>query len=357
MNSSAPGATRAARQHRADAEVIGRRERQRDARADQAAAFEVVVARVAAAVGQRERSARSTKVSKRVDRAGVAAAVGHVAQRREVAAVVALRAVGQADVVAVPRRRARRVLAGDDPRRDVALRQRARAPSSRRARRPARRARDRRVVREVVGGEQLLRRVERSGRQQVDLAGERRRREEVATRAAPTSCVTRPNTFCAAEAVPSAGASSAATIVRERSRPSGSLRRAWRRRHASLAVIVVAGRTGRGGRIGRAAPRSGASAHAGGEHRTRRRRVTASRRSRGGARSTDDARPLGRTSMTCAARGDEAGQVRAQQIRPGDSVRISKRPLRSLTANAVEAPSAETVAPATGAPCSSCTMP
>ena len=38
-------------------------------------------------------------------------------------------------------------------------------------------------------------------------------------------------------------------------------------------------------------------------------------------------------------------------------MRISNRPLRSLTANAVVAPSAETIAPATGAPCSSSTMP
>src|SRR5436190_2327896 len=42
---------------------------------------------------------------------------------------------------------------------------------------------------------------------------------------------------------------------------------------------------------------------------------------------------------------------------PGESVRISNRPARSLTANAVEAPSADTIAPETGAPCSSRTTP
>ena len=79
----------------------------------------------------------------------------------------------------MPRRRARRVLAGDDPRRDVALRER-------RARRPVGVLADRRAdgeiggaAREVVRREQLLRRVERSGGQEIHLTRERRAGEEI----------------------------------------------------------------------------------------------------------------------------------------------------------------------------------
>ena len=192
--------------------MIGRRERQRDARADQAAAVEVVVARVSAAVGQRQRRRDRERVEA-VDRAGVAAAVGDVAQRREIAAVVALRAVRQADVVAMPRRRARRVLAGDDPRRDVALRQRAahRPVGVLADRRAEREVRD--AAREVVGREQLLRRVERAGRQQVDLAGERRARRRSSTASRAGEPTTRPNT----------------SGRRRRSRPAACRRRRARR--------------------------------------------------------------------------------------------------------------------------------
>src|SRR6185503_11876531 len=108
-----------------------------------------------------------------IERSGVAAAVGDVAQRCEIAPFVALGTVGEADVVAMTRRRARRVLAGDDPRGDVALGQRgARGPVGVRANRRTERE-VRRAVREVTAGEELLRRIERAGRQQVDLARER----------------------------------------------------------------------------------------------------------------------------------------------------------------------------------------
>ncbi len=56
---------RAAREHRADAEVLGGLDRQLDARADQAAALEVVVARVA----RRRRSASATGVIEKVSNA------------------------------------------------------------------------------------------------------------------------------------------------------------------------------------------------------------------------------------------------------------------------------------------------
>jgi hypothetical protein len=71
----------------------------------------------------------------------------------------------------------------------------------------------------------------------------------------------------------------------------------------------------------------------------------------------DEARPLGRTSITWLC--DTANPLRCARSTygPGDRVRISKRPVRSLTANAVEAPKAETVAPTTGAPRSSSTVP
>ena len=77
------------------------------------------------------------------------------------------------------RRRPRGVFAGDDPRCDVALRQRrphgpVRVFPDRRAEREIRDA-----AREVVGREQLLRRVERAERQQIDLTGERRAAEQV----------------------------------------------------------------------------------------------------------------------------------------------------------------------------------
>src|SRR6266851_3315092 len=52
MNSSAPGAT--ARQHGADAEMIGRLNRERHAWTQEALAVEIIVPRVAAAVRQRD---------------------------------------------------------------------------------------------------------------------------------------------------------------------------------------------------------------------------------------------------------------------------------------------------------------
>src|SRR5207249_263255 len=101
----------------------------------------------------------------------------------EVAPLVALRAVGEADVVAVARGRARGVLTRDDPRREVPLRERG-------ARRPVRVLADRRAereirgaVREIVAAEQLLRRIEGARRQQVHLTEERRAREEVGRQA------------------------------------------------------------------------------------------------------------------------------------------------------------------------------
>src|SRR5204863_4973729 len=68
---------------------------------------------------------------------------------------------------------------GNYPRRDVALSERrARAPVRVLAKgRPQRQKRH--IAREVVGREQVKRRVERSGGQQIDLAGKRRCRKEV----------------------------------------------------------------------------------------------------------------------------------------------------------------------------------
>ena len=157
--------------------MIGRFDRERHPRADQAAVLEVVVIRVAAAVGQRDDRRNRIRVEP-VDRAGVARAVGRVS-KHERAGHVPLRRVRQPDVVPVFGRRPRRVVAGDDPRRRIALRQRGpRGPVGRIADRRAERE-EGNAAREVVGREQLLRRVERSGRQQVDLTRERRAREKV----------------------------------------------------------------------------------------------------------------------------------------------------------------------------------
>src|SRR6185295_20265050 len=68
-------------------------------------------------------------------------------------------------------------------------------------------------------------------------------------------------------------------------------------------------------------------------------------------------RPLGRTSTTWPREATNPVRCARTRYGPGDSVRISNRPARSLTANAVDAPSAETIAPDTGAPRSSCTTP
>ena len=158
--------------------MIARRQRQLDARAEEPARGQIVVAREAGAVRHRHRRREGERVEP-VDRADVAAAVGHVAQRRGIAAVVSLRAVRQAEIVAVTRRHARRVGPGDEPGRDIALGQRA-------AHRPVRLIADRRrerdigdAAREIVGAEQLLRAVERTGRQQIELTGERHAGEEV----------------------------------------------------------------------------------------------------------------------------------------------------------------------------------
>src|SRR5476649_1623475 len=71
----------------------------------------------------------------------------------------------------------------------------------------------------------------------------------------------------------------------------------------------------------------------------------------------DEERALGRTSMTCPRDATKPERCARSRYGPGDNVRSSKRPLRSVTANAVELPSADTMAPATGAPFSSCTVP
>src|SRR5262245_63257258 len=71
----------------------------------------------------------------------------------------------------------------------------------------------------------------------------------------------------------------------------------------------------------------------------------------------DDERVLGRTSTTCPREATKPVRCARTRYGPGDSVRSSKRPTRSLTANAVVAPSADTIAPATGSPRSSSTTP
>ena len=104
--------------------MVSRRERQGDARAHEAAVGQVVVSSIASAVCQRDGGRDRERVNA-VDRPCVAAAVGHGAQSRGVPTVVPLRRVREADVVPVAGRRTCRVRAGDDPRGDVALRERA----------------------------------------------------------------------------------------------------------------------------------------------------------------------------------------------------------------------------------------
>ena len=108
------------RDDRRHAEAIGRRYRQRDARADERAVLEVIVLRVAAAVGDGQ-CRRDRKRIGRVDHAGVSAPVGHIAQRELIAAVVSLRAARHPEFVLMAGRGARLHGAGQQPRREIRL--------------------------------------------------------------------------------------------------------------------------------------------------------------------------------------------------------------------------------------------
>ena len=108
------GRKRPARDQGVQPQVLARKNRNAHARADQAARIEIVVARVARAERHQHLRCHRERV-KAVERAHVAAAVGDVLQRGEVAAVVALRAVREADVVAMPLGRVRDVIARQHP--------------------------------------------------------------------------------------------------------------------------------------------------------------------------------------------------------------------------------------------------
>src|SRR5258706_16022892 len=68
-------------------------------------------------------------------------------------------------------------------------------------------------------------------------------------------------------------------------------------------------------------------------------------------------RALGRTSTIWPRDATKPLECARTRYGPGDSVRSSKRPARSVTANADVVPRADTIAPATGAPFSSWTVP
>src|SRR5258706_12435921 len=68
-------------------------------------------------------------------------------------------------------------------------------------------------------------------------------------------------------------------------------------------------------------------------------------------------RALGRTSTIWPRDATKPLECARTRYGPGDSVRSSKRPARSVTAVADVVPRADTIAPATGAPFSSCTVP
>ena len=168
--------------------------------------------------------------------------------------------------------------------------------------------------------------------------------------------VTRPNTFCPPKPLPSAGASAAATTASGTVASFRMVRRAWRSRHASSpwSSLPVAPAATAGSAAGAGSGASGTpAASTGREPGVLTAFATVTCRSA----IADDTRPLGRTSITCAREATKPVRCARSRYGPGERVRISNRPLRSLTANAVEAPSADTVAPATGAPCSSCTVP
>ena len=71
----------------------------------------------------------------------------------------------------------------------------------------------------------------------------------------------------------------------------------------------------------------------------------------------EDVRLLGRTSMYCPRDAMKPLRCARTKYGPGRSVTITNRPVRSVVAVLVVAPSADTSAPLTGAPFSSWTMP
>src|SRR5206468_667164 len=81
-----------------EAEMSDRLERENGPRTEEVSIVEVIVVRVPRAVRERERR-RDRKGVGAENLAGVAAAVGHAAKRREIAAVVPLRAVRESEIV------------------------------------------------------------------------------------------------------------------------------------------------------------------------------------------------------------------------------------------------------------------
>ena len=165
-----PGGECATGRDRVDSEMVGRRHAQRKARADQRSAIEIVVACVSPAIGQDDRRCDGEGVEA-IHRPGVPAAIGHVAQRGRITAVVPLRRVGETDVVTMACRAAGRVDTRNDPGGDVGLGQR---PPNRPIGAAAGRRADRDIghaAGKVVAAEQLLRVVEGAGRQEIELAG------------------------------------------------------------------------------------------------------------------------------------------------------------------------------------------
>ena len=157
--------------------MVDRLDRQDRTRAEKISIVQIVVVGVARPVGQRHARGDRERIGAE-DRTDIAAAVRDAAKRREIPAIVPLRAVGHAEIVAMPRRRARGVFRRDNPRRDIALGQGgSRRPVGRTGRGADRQVRH--APREVARREQLLRSIERARRQQVELSGERRRRQQV----------------------------------------------------------------------------------------------------------------------------------------------------------------------------------
>ena len=146
------------------------------ARAEVRRLQQIVVVRVVRAVADGEAIGERPLIVG-VDGADVARGFGHGGERRGVAAFVAVQAVRHAELILMTGRAARDVIAGEDPRAQVALIERGldgpvAMPADGRAEREEGHAA------RAFELQQLARRVEHAGRQQVDLPLQRRMGEE-----------------------------------------------------------------------------------------------------------------------------------------------------------------------------------
>ena len=342
----------APRDQRADTESIDRLHRNGHSRAEQAALIQVVVARVTSAVG--ERHLRSDRIGiEAVDGAGVPASVSDPTERGKISAVVSLRAVRESKVVAMLRRRTRRVFASDDPGRDITLRER-------RARGPVGMLADRRAhgevsdaPRKITRREELLRRFEGAGREQVELARERRRRKKVRGELRRRRRHTAEESRIAEDAGVGRSVAGQNLVGHRHVFEDSAARVTQTPRHLTVVVVdrrAAGGRASRSNGLGRRW-RIGSRTRTGSQHRDWPSRTQVTHRDR---RRHARARPHVDQLST---RRHEPVQVGADQIRSGRQGAEHEASAAIRHGECRRRPRADTIAPGTGAPCSSCTVP